>query len=88
MKALSLMKHGREEEISAYIRRFDSVCTHLVGTMLMSPKWGLIFKVKLKRQFNDEVKCWLLKEKHKESGIGCSWLIKSFWLHSELWNSS
>lgn len=45
----------------------------------MSTKWGLAFKVKLARQFNDEVKCWLLKEKHKESGIGCNWLIESFW---------
>ena len=42
------------------------------GRLGMSPKWGLIFKVKLKRQFNDEVICWLLKDKHKESGIGCN----------------
>ena len=28
------LKQGKEEEISAYIRRFDSVCTRFVGTML------------------------------------------------------
>ena len=34
LRALSSLKQGREEEISAYIRRFDLVCTRFVGTML------------------------------------------------------
>ena len=31
---LAAMREGREEEITAYIRRFDSVCSQYVGTML------------------------------------------------------
>ena len=34
LRALASLKQGREEEISAYIRRFDLVCTRFVGTML------------------------------------------------------
>ena len=34
LRALSSLKQGREEEISAYIRRFDLVYTRFVGTML------------------------------------------------------
>ena len=34
LRALATMKHGREQEISTYIRRFDSVCSRYVGTML------------------------------------------------------
>ena len=34
LRALSSLKQGREEEISAYIRRFDLLCTRFVGTML------------------------------------------------------
>jgi hypothetical protein len=34
LRALSSLKQSREEEISAYIRRFDLVCTRFVGTML------------------------------------------------------
>ena len=33
LRALS-MRQGTEEEIVAYIRRFDSVCLRFVGTML------------------------------------------------------
>ena len=34
LRALASLKQGKEEEISAYIRRFDLVCTWFVGTML------------------------------------------------------
>lgn len=34
LRALALLKHGLDENISAYIRRFDLVCTRFVGTML------------------------------------------------------
>ena len=34
LRALASLKQGREEEISADIRRFDLVCTRFVGTML------------------------------------------------------
>ena len=34
LRAFSSLKQGREEEILAYIRRFDLVCTRFVGTML------------------------------------------------------
>ncbi|OAE23929.1 hypothetical protein AXG93_1217s1410 [Marchantia polymorpha subsp. ruderalis] len=34
LRALASLKQGREEEISAYIRRFDLVCARFVGTML------------------------------------------------------
>ena len=34
LRALASLKQGRDEEISAYIRRFDLVCTRFVGTML------------------------------------------------------
>ena len=34
LRALVLLKQGREEEISAYIRTFDFVCTRFVGIML------------------------------------------------------
>ena len=34
LRALASLKHGRDEEIFAYIRRFDLVCTRFVGTML------------------------------------------------------
>ena len=34
LRALSSLKQGRKEEILAYIRRFDLVCTRFVGTML------------------------------------------------------
>ena len=34
LRALVSLKQGREEEILAYIRRFDLVCTRFVGTML------------------------------------------------------
>ena len=34
LRALATLKQGRKEEISAYIRRFDLVCTRFVGTML------------------------------------------------------
>ena len=33
-RALMNMRQGREEEISAYIRRFDWVCARFVGTLL------------------------------------------------------
>ena len=33
LRALASLKQSREEEISAYIRRFDLVCTRFVGTM-------------------------------------------------------
>ena len=33
-KALTSLKQRREEEILVYIKRFDLVCTHFVGTML------------------------------------------------------
>ena len=31
LRALASLKQGREDEISAYIRRFDLVCTRFVG---------------------------------------------------------
>ena len=34
LRALTSLKQEREEEISAYIRRFDLVCTRFVGTLL------------------------------------------------------
>ena len=34
LKTLASLKQGREEEILAYIRTFDLVCTRFVGTML------------------------------------------------------
>ena len=34
LRALASLKQGRKEEISAYIRRFDLVCTRFMGTML------------------------------------------------------
>ena len=34
LRALASLKQGRKEEILAYIRRFDLVCTPFVGTML------------------------------------------------------
>ena len=34
LRAFSSLKQGRKEEILAYIRRFDLVCTRFVGTML------------------------------------------------------
>ena len=34
LTALASLKQGREKEISIYIRRFDLVCTRVVGTML------------------------------------------------------
>ena len=34
LRALTSLKQGREEEISAYIRRSDLVCTRFEGTML------------------------------------------------------
>ena len=34
LRSLASLKQGRNEEISAYIRRFDLVCTRFVGTML------------------------------------------------------
>jgi hypothetical protein len=34
LRALASLKQSMEEEISAYIRRFDLVCTRLLGTML------------------------------------------------------
>ena len=33
MRAFASLKQGREEEILAYIRRFDLVCTRFVGTI-------------------------------------------------------
>ena len=34
LRALAVMRQGIEEEISASIRQFDSVCSRYVGTML------------------------------------------------------
>lgn len=34
LKALASLKQGMDEEISAYIWRFDLVCTRFVGTVL------------------------------------------------------
>ena len=34
LRTLASLKQGREKKISAYIRRFDLVCTRFVGTML------------------------------------------------------
>jgi hypothetical protein len=34
LRALTSLKQEREEEISAYIRRFDLMCTRFVGTLL------------------------------------------------------
>ena len=34
LKALASLKLRKDEEILAYIRRFDLMCTHSVGTML------------------------------------------------------
>lgn len=34
LRALASLKQGRDKEISAYIRRFNLVCTRFVGTML------------------------------------------------------
>lgn len=34
MRALASLKQGKDKEISAYIRRFDLVCTRFVSTML------------------------------------------------------
>lgn len=34
LRALASLKQGRKEEIPAYIRRFDLVCTQFLGTML------------------------------------------------------
>lgn len=34
LRALASMRQGREEEISTFIRRFNSVCLRYVGTML------------------------------------------------------
>ena len=34
LRASATLKQGKEEEISAYIRRFDLVCTRFVGKML------------------------------------------------------
>lgn len=34
LRALASLKQGKDEEISAYIRRFDLGCTRFVGTML------------------------------------------------------
>ena len=36
LRALGSLKQGREEGISAYIRRFDLVCTRFVRTMFHS----------------------------------------------------
>ena len=33
-RALASFKQGKKDEITAYIRRFDLVCTQFVGTML------------------------------------------------------
>ena len=33
LRALINIRQGREEEISAYIRRFDMVCARYVGTL-------------------------------------------------------
>lgn len=33
LRALASLKQCRDEEISAYIRRFDLVCPRFVGTM-------------------------------------------------------
>ena len=34
LRVLASLKQGSKEEILAYIRRFDLVCTRFVGTML------------------------------------------------------
>ena len=34
LRALASLKQGREEEILAYIKRFNLMCTRFVGTML------------------------------------------------------
>ena len=34
LRALASLKQGREEEILAYIKKFDLVCTRFVDTML------------------------------------------------------
>jgi hypothetical protein len=34
LRALTSLKQGRKKKISAYIRRFDLVCTRFVDTML------------------------------------------------------
>lgn len=34
LRVLVLLRHGRDDEISAYIRRFELVCTRFVGKML------------------------------------------------------
>ena len=43
LRALVSLKQGREEEISAYIRRFDLVCTRFVGTMLIDDTLKQLF---------------------------------------------